>query len=72
MTTYSSASASLAARFAALQAERERTWAPAQLAANAGQRAGLIAAHNPAASHSGACHPRAYSGAAQLGEVSAI
>jgi len=49
MTTHSPASASLAARFAALQAERERTWAPAQLAANAGQRAGLIAAHNPAA-----------------------
>jgi peroxiredoxin len=36
-------------RFAALQAERERTWAPEQLAKNAGQRAALVERFDPAA-----------------------
>lgn len=39
---------SLAARFAALQEERARTWSPAQLAANSAQRAALLAAFDPA------------------------
>jgi len=36
-------------RFAALQAERERTWAPEQLAKNAGQRAALVERFDPGA-----------------------
>jgi len=36
-------------RFAALQAERERTWAPEQLAKNAGQRAVLVERFDPGA-----------------------
>jgi peroxiredoxin len=40
---------SLAARFAQLQAERERTWAPEQLARNAGQRQALVDRHDHAA-----------------------
>lgn len=40
---------SLRERFAALQAERERTWAPEQLAKNAGQRAVLVERFDPAA-----------------------
>lgn len=35
-------STSLSARFAALQAERERSWPPEQLARNAGQRRALV------------------------------
>jgi len=38
----------LAERFAELQAERERTWPPEQLAKNADQRAALVAAFDPA------------------------
>ena len=38
----------LAARFAALQAEREASWPPAQLAANLHQRKLLVSAHDPA------------------------
>lgn len=40
---------SLQARFAELQAERERTWKPEQLARNAGQRRVLVERHDPAA-----------------------
>lgn len=40
---------SLEDRFAALQAERARTWAPEQLARNAGQRRSLVERHDPAA-----------------------
>jgi len=40
---------SLKDRFAELQAERERTWAPAQLAGNAGQRARLVERFDPKA-----------------------
>lgn len=39
---------SLAQRFAELQAERERTWAPEQLARNANQRRVLVERHDPA------------------------
>jgi len=39
----------LAQRFAELQAERERTWQPEQLAGNARQRAALVASFDPAA-----------------------
>ena len=39
----------LAERFAELQAERERTWPPAQLEKNADQRRVLVARHDPAA-----------------------
>ncbi|QGP80157.1 peroxiredoxin-like family protein [Sphingobium sp. CAP-1] len=39
----------LKSRYAALQAERERTWPTAQLAANARQRAALVARFDPAA-----------------------
>jgi peroxiredoxin len=39
----------LAQRFAQLQAERERTWPPEQLAGNARQRAALVAQFDPAA-----------------------
>lgn len=37
----------LATLFAELQAERERSWAPAQLQANAAQRAELVARYDP-------------------------
>lgn len=40
---------SLKDRYAALQSEREQTWRPAQLEANAGQRATLMARFDPAA-----------------------
>jgi peroxiredoxin len=40
---------SLRERFAELQAERERTWKPEQLARNCGQRRALVARHDPAA-----------------------
>jgi peroxiredoxin len=40
---------SLRDRFGQLQAERERTWAPEQLARNAGQRQALVDRHDPAA-----------------------
>lgn len=40
---------SLSDRFAALQAERERSWTPEQLARNAGQRRVLVQRHDPAA-----------------------
>jgi len=40
---------SLHDRFAKLQAERERTWLPEQLARNTGQRQALVARHDPAA-----------------------
>jgi hypothetical protein len=39
----------LADRFAELQAERERTWSPAQLDKNAAQRRVLVERHDPAA-----------------------
>lgn len=44
---------SLQERFAQLQAERERTWKPEQLARNAGQRRVLVERHDPSA------HPQA-------------
>ncbi|WP_394659971.1 peroxiredoxin-like family protein [uncultured Novosphingobium sp.] len=40
---------SLRERFARLQAEREQTWKPEQLAGNARQRQALVASHEPAA-----------------------
>lgn len=40
---------SLEQRFAELQAERERSWAPEQLAKNAGQRATLVKRFDPSA-----------------------
>lgn len=40
---------SLRERFAKLQAERERTWKPEQLARNGGQRRVLVERHDPAA-----------------------
>jgi len=40
--------ATLAERFAQLQAEREQTWSPAQLEKNAGQRRILVERDNPA------------------------
>ncbi|WP_408590874.1 peroxiredoxin-like family protein [Novosphingobium sp.] len=40
---------SLAERFAELQAERDRTWPPEQLAKNANQRRVLVERHDPAA-----------------------
>lgn len=40
---------SLRDRFARLQEERERTWAPEQLARNASQRQALVDRHDPAA-----------------------
>lgn len=42
-------SQTLAARFAALQSERERTWPPAQLAGNASQRQKLVQRFDPLA-----------------------
>lgn len=39
---------SLAAQFATLQAERERSWPPERLAANIGERRALVAAFDPA------------------------
>ncbi len=40
---------SLRERFARLQAEREQTWKPEQLAGNARQRQALVASYDPAA-----------------------
>lgn len=47
MTTTPSSSTTLAARFAALQAERERTWAPEALERNASQRRVLVERDDP-------------------------
>ena len=48
MTSTTSSRLTLAARFAELQAERERTWAPEQLERNAAQRRILVERDDPA------------------------